>query len=133
MANTKFKPGQSGNPKGRPRGSGDKRNKYRTLLEPHAGKIIQAVIDRGLDGDNTCLKLCMDRLVAPYRPQDAVFEIGIAGGSLTDQGRNVLSAMSKGHLSATDATAILSALATAGRIIEMDELEKRLSELEKRI
>lgn len=67
----KFKPGESGNPDGRPKGSKDKRTQYRELFEPHADDLIQKAIDLALDGDTTCLKMCIDRLVSPFRAKNA--------------------------------------------------------------
>lgn len=63
-----FQPGQSGNPNGRPKGA---LNKYtelsRELLSEKGPMIVQTVINKALDGDVACLKMCMDRIVPAHK------------------------------------------------------------------
>ena len=67
-----FKPGQSGNPAGRPKGSVNKYTQLaRELLSSRGEEIVQVVIDKALKGDVHCLKMCMDRIV----PQQKAVEI----------------------------------------------------------
>lgn len=62
-----FKKGKSGNPKGRPAGTGDKRRELRALLEPHASALIEKAVQMALGGDTTALRLCLDRIIPPMR------------------------------------------------------------------
>lgn len=128
---TKFKPGQSGNPDGRPKGSKDKRTQYREMLEPHAEALISKVVELALAGDTTSLKLCLDRLVSPFRAKDAPVHLDGLAGSLSEQGAQILSAMGNGVIAPADAAAMLSALAAQSRVIETEELEQRIEKLEK--
>jgi len=63
-----FQPGQSGNPRGRPKGT---LNKYtelsRELLSENGVMIVQKVIDKAMEGDVACLKMCMDRIVPAHK------------------------------------------------------------------
>ena len=56
--------GKSLNPNGRPKGSV---NKYtalsRELMSTKGPEIVEKVIEMALDGDRTCLKMCMDRIL----------------------------------------------------------------------
>jgi len=128
----KYKPGESGNPDGRPKGAKDKRTQYRELFEPHADDLIQKAIDLALTGDTTCLKMCIDRLVSPFRAKNATVTLDDIEGTLTEKGEKIINAMGKGELSPSDASSMLSALAAQARIIEIEELEKRVSDLEAR-
>jgi len=121
-----FKKGESGNPDGRPKGSKDKRTQYRELFEPHADDLIQKAIDLALAGDTACLKMCIDRLVSPFRAKDATITLDDITGTLTEQGEKIITAMGNGELSPSDASSMLSG------IIEIEELEKRVSDLEAR-
>jgi len=126
----KFQPGESGNPDGRPVGSKDKRTQYRELFEPHADALIQKVINLALDGDTTCLKMCIDRIVSPFRSKNATVILDDIEGTLTEKGEKIINAMGKGELSPSDASSMLSALAAQARIIEIIDLEERISKLE---
>jgi len=59
-----YKGMKSLNPNGRPKGSV---NKYtalsRKLMSDRGPEIVQKVIDLALEGDRTCLKMCMDRII----------------------------------------------------------------------
>ena len=59
-----YKGMKSLNPNGRPKGSV---NKYtalrRELMSSRGPEIVQKVIDLALEGDRTCLKMCMDRII----------------------------------------------------------------------
>ena len=64
IKNPKYKPGQSGNPNGRPKGSVNKYTQLaRELLSSRGEEIVQVVIEKALKGDVHCLKMCMDRIV----------------------------------------------------------------------
>jgi len=126
----KFKPGESGNPDGRPKGSKDKRTQYRELFEPHADGLIEKVIEMALAGDTTCLKMCIDRLVSPFRAINATVTLDDIEGTLTEKGEKIINAMGKGELSPSDASSMLTALAAQARILEIEELEKRVLKLE---
>ena len=65
-----FKPGQSGNPAGRPKGSPDKRSELRALLDPHAPELVKKAVEKALEGDMAALRLCLDRCIPAYRSVD---------------------------------------------------------------
>jgi len=62
--NPKLKKGVCLNPAGRPKGSV---NKYtalsRELMSTKGPEIVEKVIEMALEGDRTCLKMCMDRIL----------------------------------------------------------------------
>jgi hypothetical protein len=130
---TKFKPGESGNPNGRPEGATDKRTTYRELLKPHAEALINKAVNLALEGDTTCLRICIDRLVSPYRPSEKAISISDFAGTLSEKGEKVIQSIATGDISPGDGASVLSALASQARITETDEFEKRLSALEKRL
>ena len=53
-------------------------------------------------------------------------------GSLAERGQAVLSELAAGSLSPSEASSLLSALSAQAKLIEMDELERRIADLEAR-
>jgi len=128
---TKFKPGESGNPDGRPKGSKDKRTQYREMFQDEAENLIKKAVEMAKDGDSLMMRLCIDRIVSPYRGIDQKVKLDDLTGTLTEKGEKIIEAMGVGVIAPSDAAKMLQALAAQARIIELDELEERISKLEK--
>lgn len=63
-----FRPGQSGNPKGRKKGVPNKLSrKVLDALAVHADAMLDVLVDKAIKGDITALKLCLARLCPPQR------------------------------------------------------------------
>jgi len=125
-----WKAGESGNPAGRPPGMG-KVTQYRAMLQSHAAELIQIAVDQAKAGDSAALKLCIDRLLPPYRPEAMPVEFAMSqAGRLTKMGESILSAVSNGDLSPEQGAKLLQALAGQARLIEVEELEQRIKALE---
>ena len=59
-----YKGMKSLNPNGRPKGSVNKFTALsRELMSTKGPEIVKKVIDMALEGDRTCLKMCMDRII----------------------------------------------------------------------
>lgn len=54
-----FTKGQSGNPAGRTRGSGDKTQRARRAIDPHITDLIQQTLQAALAGDQTAANALM--------------------------------------------------------------------------
>ena len=118
---------------GRKPGSGQAAH-YRVMLEPYADELIEQVVARAKDGDMAALKLCLDRLCAPLRATDRlVIMEGMADAKeLSDKGDLILDSVANGDITPTEASSLMNAISSQARIIEIDELERRVSELENR-
>ena len=118
---------------GRKKGSGQAAH-YRAMLEPYAEELIQRVVDMAKDGDMAALKLCLDRLCAPLRPTDR--HILIDGfdscTELAEKGELILSNVAEGKVTPSEASNLMNAISSQARILEVDELERRITELEQR-
>jgi hypothetical protein len=63
-----FKPGQSGNPNGRPMGALNKTTlAAQALLDGEAETITRKCIDLAMEGDGTALRLCLSRILPVKR------------------------------------------------------------------
>ena len=128
--NGRFAKGASGNPRGRhPKGFASI-EKLRIALADELPAILRSVVRRALDGDIGAAKLILERVLPALKPIEAPVAIQAINGTLTEQGEAVLRAMASGVLSPGQAAQILGAIGTQAKLIEIDELEKRLVKLE---
>lgn len=127
----KFKPGQSGNPGGRPKGIVDKRWALRSRLEDASETLVDEAIKRAMDGDSGLMRALLGRLIPPAKPEASSVEFDLPKARLSEQAEAVLRAISSGAMSPTVGSDLLQSLAQAARIKETDELEERISRLER--
>lgn len=130
---SKFTPGQSGNRAGRPKGKADRRTALRELIAPHAPHLIKKAIALAKAGDTKALKLLLERAVPPIRAvgETVTFDLP-EDGSLADAGRATMRAIASGALSPDVGRQLIDALAALGRVVELDEMDKRLRALEEK-
>ena len=70
----RFARGRSGNPAGRPRGCRDHVNRAARLLLAGEGEALtRKAVELALAGDPTALRLCLERIVGPYRERAVEF------------------------------------------------------------
>lgn len=128
----KFKPGQSGNPAGRPKGTKLRATRLREDLAKDVPGILERVKDAALDGDMTAARILLDRVMPPVRSESATVEIPAlaAAETLSEKARALVDAVAEGQLAPSTASDLLSALGATAKIIELDELERRIAALE---
>ena len=67
------------NPAGRPKGSVGKYTQLsRELMSERGPDIVNKVIELAMEGDTTCLKMCLDRILPPKRDVEVKHEGGQA-------------------------------------------------------
>ena len=123
------KPGQSGNPKGRPTGTGEVA-KLRAAIADRVPELLAAMMARALDGDTSAARLLLERAVAPLKAAEQPQALTLPDGTLTEQGRAVLASVAAGELAPGQGAALLGALGTLARVTELDELTARITALE---
>jgi hypothetical protein len=124
-----WKPGQSGNPAGRPPGVGEI-GKLRAAIGERVPELLAAMMVKALEGDVGAARLLLERAVAPLKAAEQAESISLPDGSLTDQGRAVLRAVAAGELAPGQGAALLGAIGTLARVTEIDELNARITKLE---
>lgn len=127
----RWKPGESGNPKGRKPGTGEVA-KVRAAIAGRVPEILDKLITQALEGDTSAARLLLERAVAPLKATEQPQAVNLAGDSLTDQGRAVLASVAAGELAPGQGAALLSAIGTLARVAEVDELAARVAALEER-
>lgn len=126
---TTWKPGQSGNPRGRPPGGGEV-GALRAKIAEHLPDVLAAVIAKAREGDMQAARLLIERTLPPIRAAESAVALDLPPGTLTDQGRAILSAVAAGTLPPGQGAQLVAALASLARVAELDELERRLGALE---
>jgi hypothetical protein len=124
-----WKPGQTGNPKGRPPG----RSQITLLRESIAGdvpEILAGLVTAAKAGDVQAARLVLERVLPPVKPMEQAIELELKGDTLTDQGRAVLSAVSAGALAPGQGSQLIAAIGALARVAEIDELSARITVLE---
>lgn len=127
----KFKPGQSGNPAGRPKGIIDKRWALRTRLESASETLVDEAIKRAMDGDSGLMRALLGRLVAPAKAETLPATFALPEGSLSDQATAVMQAVSTGLIPPSTGVELLASLGQVAKIREADELLQRVESLER--
>ena len=82
MPKNLFKPGASGNPKGRPKGTKNHSVALRKEMEliltknlsKDIGRILQKAIDMALEGDRVMIKMLVDKMIASPKIDDGTLE-----------------------------------------------------------
>lgn len=125
----KWKTGESGNPKGRPPGSGEIAQ-LRNSIAAHIPEIIEKLVFQAKSGDTQAARLLLERVCPPLKPMEQAIALLPAGKSLTAQGVAIVEAVAAGILAPGQAAGLLAGLGTLARIKELDELERRITQLE---
>jgi hypothetical protein len=130
MKDTKFKPGESGNRAGRPAGK-TAGAKIRAAIEKRKDEILQAVIDAAIAGDMQACKMLLDRITPSLKPVAAQIALPVPeGAGLSEQGAAVVTAALSGQIPPDIGAQLITALAAQSKIIEIDQLIKRVEALE---
>lgn len=125
-----WKPGESGNPAGRPLGSG-KVAELRTAIAQHLADIVTKLVEQAKAGDTGAARLLLERVLPAVKPVEQAAPIALPDGTLTEQGRAVMLAAGIGDLSPTQAAQLLTSLGALAKLVEQDELVRRVEALEK--
>lgn len=118
---------------GRPLGSRNKRNRVLDeVLAIDEKAIADKLSELAKGGNLSAIGICADYLWAKRKPQGEPIELdGMEGKSIAEQGARIVQALATGELTTDEATAAMGVVSSQSRIIEVDELEKRIEALER--
>lgn len=126
-----WKPGQSGNPAGRPPGVGEI-GKLRAAIGDRLPALLAAMMSKAIEGDVGAARLLLERAIAPLKGIEQAVTLQLPNeGTLTAKANAVLSAAAAGDLAPGQAAQLIAALGTLAKISEVDELAARITALEK--
>ncbi len=127
-----FRPGQSGNPRGRRPGTMTQL-KLRKAIQDDLAEIISAMVERAKGGDVAAARLLADKVLPSIKPVDFPAPLP-RSTDLTDaiQGpQAILSGLATGALTPEQANAFAAVLANIAKVKEINTFEERLNALER--
>jgi hypothetical protein len=128
----RWTPGVSGNPKGKKPGSGELQ-RLRATIASDVPEILAGLVTTAKAGDVQAARLILERVLPPVKAIEQAVELQLPdGGTLTAQGRAVLSAVAGGDLAPGQGAQLLAAIGNLARVTEIDELTNRITALEEK-
>jgi hypothetical protein len=131
MPTPKFKPGQSGNPNGRPKDKTPATLLRKSIVEDMP-EILETLVRMAKEGDVSAAKVLIDRVCPPLKSQAMSINIE-TGPTLPETGGNVINATLNGSIPPDIGAALIKALAEQGKLVELQELAERLTRIEKQL
>jgi len=125
----RYKKGVSGNPKGRPLMMPPE---MRQRLVDASPEIIDQIIISAKGGDMAACRLVLERLAPVSKPAAAQVNIdGLeASDTLSEKANCILNSIAKGECPADIGATLIQSIGAMAKIVEIDELDRRISALE---
>jgi hypothetical protein len=97
----KYQAGESGNPNGRPKGTGQRQQVFNALVLPHKDALFGKAIELALGGSEAMLRLFIERMI-PAKPIDEPIPLDLPA-ELTleasmNMGKNILELLNQGEI-----------------------------------
>ncbi len=131
-----FKPGQSGNPNGRPKtAAAAGRAALRDKLFKRIPAIIKKLEVQALAGDVQAARTLLERVLPAVKPESLLITLPevAEAATATAQAQLIVKAVASGTIPPDVGAQLLAGIGQAARIAEIDELERRIRELEGRV
>ena len=127
------KPLQGSQKSGRKRAKKSGGKRLQTLLEGEGEAITRVAVERAKKGDATALRLCLERLIPEKTDRTVKLNFGTieTAAGVVRALDTLLQAVGCGEITPNEASTLASVLETRRRVIETQELEKRIAKLEK--
>jgi hypothetical protein len=132
----RFQPGQSGNPRGKPKGAIHTATlAARALLSGELDEICRQIVAKAKGGDMTAAKIIVDKILPNAREVPLSISLPPLNQvrDMAGVARAILDAASNGRILPGEAASLADLLATLARAVGTVELEERLAVLETRL
>jgi hypothetical protein len=105
----------------------------RAQVEHLLPEIIQVLATKARNGDIGAARLLLERVMPAVKPVEAPQALQISGDGLSGKAKSIVALAASGEVSIGSAAQLVSALSTVAKLIEVDDLLKRVDALEKTI
>jgi len=128
----KFILGTSGNPEGRPQGSKNRSTKLLETLDADVPALLAVTKEKALQGDMTAMRLLLERVLPVRKPVAPMLELAELGDAvtLTAKAQAVIHGVARGTVPPDIAGQLITAIGATAKVLEVDELDKRVAQLE---
>jgi hypothetical protein len=131
----RFRPGQSGNPTGRPRGARHRATlAAEALLDGEAEALTRKAIEKAKEGDSVALRLCLDRILPPRkdRPLRITLPALASASDATNALAAITAAVAAGEITPGEGADLNTIVAGFVKAVEISEIETRVAALERK-
>ena len=130
---TRFQPGQSGNPAGKPKGARNRTTlAIEALIDGAADDITNKAIELAKAGDSVLIRALLDRAAPPRRDRHIPFELPPMekAADAANAAAAIARAVADGELTPSEASELSDFVANYAKALEVSDLEARLQRLE---
>ncbi|MFH1658553.1 MAG: DUF5681 domain-containing protein [Pseudomonadota bacterium] len=129
-----WKPGESGNPTGRPKGALNKKTLLVEEFEKEGSAIARVVINAAKNGDIQAANIALMRLAPPLKAECRRINIALnTDSSLTEQAKQVLEAIASGNIDPENGRLLIDCIGRFAGLKQIEELEDRLLSIEEKL
>ena len=133
-----FPIGVSGNPKGRPKGTGLRQQWFSSLVEPHKEALFETALNLALSGNESMLRLFLERMLPAKAMGDLIVlemppEEKDAIQTLMTWGKAVLRKVLEGKINPEQGKELMELIAAQIKNVELADLSLRLNKIEKEL
>ncbi|MDQ8039121.1 MAG: DUF5681 domain-containing protein [Rickettsiella sp.] len=128
----KYQPGQSGNPKGKPKGALNKKTRWLKLLEFHADELVEQAIELAKSGDTNTLRFCLERIIP--KAKDRPVRLNLPQEldqpkALIEIGNTILKGVAEQEITPDQAKSLMSVLTAYSDSSLIEKLSQEINEL----
>lgn len=121
----KFKPGESGNPAGRPAGN-SLQKQLRDAVGQRFDELVTVLVDAAAAGDMTAMNLIMSRMIPAIRPASEPVTFPLVGETMTERANSILDAISVGELAPDTGKSLLDGVGSVVKIEDSEHVQRQL-------
>lgn len=124
-------PGESGNPRGRPVGSRNRKTMIVEEFEKEGSAVARVVVAAAKGGDMQAANIVLQRLSPPLRARAEKVQFELTPDApLTTQAQQILVAVSEGSIDPETGQLLINCITAFAGLKQVDDLEQRLATLE---
>src|SRR4051812_7196879 len=130
---TRFKPGQSGNPAGKAKGTRHRATRAaEVLLDGEAEALTRKAVEMALAGDTVAMRLCLDRIMPARKDRPVPFTLPTleTAADAVAAAAALVNAVAAGQLTPSEAAELSKLVESFSKAIELHEIQQRLENLE---